>query len=136
MTATTYSAFVNSLEALVVSGVTRRLSSSSPQSLNSVDLPTQWVAAPSGNESAITSGAEGGWSSLKADLIIAYEAVGQDTGPANFVATVTMLDSVTTALRGATAICLGPLRWDVKVAIVSVAGNTYWAIIASVEGSG
>ena len=136
MTATTYSAFVNSLEALTVSGVTTKLSSSAPQALNTADLPAQWVAAPNGNESAMTSQAEGGWPTLKANLIIAYEASGQDTGPANFVATVTMMDSLTTALRGATTICLGPLRWDIKVAVVTIAGNGYWAVIASVEGSG
>jgi hypothetical protein len=133
---TTYSAFVNSLEALVVSGVSNRLASSAPRGLNTADLPTQWVAAPRGEESAITAGAEGGWPTLKADLIIAYEAAGQDTGPANFVGTVTLLDSVTTALRGATTICKGSLRWEIRIAQVSVAGVIYWAAVASVEGNG
>ena len=133
---TTYSAFVNGLEALVVTGVTTCLASSAPLGLNSVDLPVQWVAAPRGSDSAITMKAEGGWPTLKADLIIAYEAAGQDTGPANFVGTVTLMDNLSTALRGATTLCGGPLHWEIKVAMVSVAQVNYWAVIASVEGSG
>jgi hypothetical protein len=133
---TTYTAFVNGLEALVVTGVTTRLASSAPLGLNSADLPVQWVAAPSGSDSAITMKAEGGWPTLKANLIIAYEAAGQDTGPANFVGTVTMMDNLSAALRGATTLCGGPLRWDIKIAIVTVANADYWAVIASIEGSG
>jgi hypothetical protein len=122
---TTYTAFVNGLEALVATGVTTRLASSAPLALNSADLPVQWVAAP-----------RGGWPTLKADLIVAYEAAGQDTGPTNFVGTVTMMDNLSAALRGATTLCGGPLRWDIKVSIVTVASVNYWAVIASVEGSG
>lgn len=136
MSATTYSSFVNALEALTVTGVTTKLTSSAPRALNGADLPVQWVAAPSGGESAITAGTEGGWPTLRADLIIAYEAVGQDTGPANFVATVTMMDNVATTLRAATTLCGGPLTWETKIAIVTVAGVAYWAVITSVEGSG
>jgi hypothetical protein len=133
---TTYTAFVNGLEALVVTGVTTRLSQSAPLGLNSADLPVQWVAAPSGSDAAITAKAEGGWKTLRANLIIAYEAAGQDTGPANFVGTVTMLDNLESALCGATTLCQGPLHWEIKIATVSVAGVNYWAAIASVEGSG
>ena len=52
---TTYSAFVNGLEALVVTGVTTRLASSAPRSHISADLPVQWVAAPHGSDAAITA---------------------------------------------------------------------------------
>ena len=134
---TTYVEYVDGLEALVVSGVTRRYTSGPPLSLNTADLPAQWVQLPAGESEAMVLGDASGsrWPTFNADLIIALEAVGQSTGGVNFDATVTMLESLRTRLE-LTELTEAPLSWAMRQAIVTVAGNDFWAIVCAVTGQG
>ena len=132
---TTYAAFIDSLEALVVTGVTRRYTSGAPSSLNTADLPAQWVELPSGT---ITPAyADGGIQrTMTAALVIAVEPVGQNTRPANFAACVTIIDNVHTALDAWADPLTGPPSWVSRLAYVPVNTVDYWAIVTEVSGLG
>jgi len=134
---TTYVEYVDGLEALVVAGVTRRYTSGPPLSLSTADLPAQWVQLPDGESEAMVLGDAAGsrWPTFSANLIVAIEAVGQSTGGANFDAAVTMMEAMRTRLE-LTDLTEAPLSWAMRQAIVTVAGNDYWAIVCSVKGQG
>jgi len=134
---TTYIEYVDSLEALVVAGVIRRYESGPPLALNTADLPAQWVQLPAGESEAMVLGdaAASRWPVFNADLIVAVEAVGQDTGGANFDATITLMEALRTRLE-LSDLTEVPLSWTIRQAIVTVAGNDFWAIVCSVKGQG
>ena len=134
---TTYVEYVDGLEALVVTGVARRYTSGPPLSLNTADLPAQWAQLPEGESEAMVLGDASGsrWPTFSADLIIALEAVGQSTGGVNFDATVAMLENLRTRLER-TDLTEAPLSWAMRQAIVTVAGQDFWAIVCAVIGQG
>lgn len=134
---TTYVEYVDGLEALVVAGVTRRYTSGPPLSLNTADLPAQWVQLPTGDSGASIFGDPAGsrWPTFSADLIIAIEAVGQSTGGTNFDATVVLMEALRARLE-LTDLTESPLSWTMRQAIVTVAGQDFWAIVCSISGTG
>ena len=137
MAPTTYRSFVDALEALTIAGVSRQYTQGPPIGAPGVaDCPFQYVRYPGSDEIPIVFDEQGGWPTLRAELVIGVEPVGQDTAFANFDATVDMMDAVATALRAATCITLSHLRWSLRQIIDTVAGQQYWAIVAAVEGNG
>jgi len=134
MAPTTYASFVAGLAGVEIAGVTRQYTYP-PPSLNAADLPASWAQLPRGESGALTFQANGGWPLLRADLVVAVEAVAQGQQSGNFAATLAMMDAVADALRGAD-ISRGPLSWDIRQDEVEVAGTRYWAVVATVEGRG
>lgn len=132
---TTYTAFVTALEALTVTGVTRKFSQGQPNTLNTADLPAQWVDLPRG-ESVPATCAGDMTRTLTADLIVALEPVAQNQRPTNFDATVTMLDSLHTALDAADLGTDSTPGWISRLAIVTVNTVDYWAVITEVTALG
>lgn len=134
---TTYRSFVDALEALVVTGVVRRYTQGPPMGAPGVaDCPFQYVRYPGSDEIPIVFGEQGGWPTLRAELVIGVEPAGQDTAFQNFDATVDMMDNLATALRGAACITKNKLHWSQRQITDTVAGQQYWAVVANVEGSG
>ncbi|HFD38537.1 MAG TPA: hypothetical protein ENJ31_01620 [Anaerolineae bacterium] len=129
----TYNDLVDGLGSLVVSGVTRRFEDGPPAKLNAADLPAQWVQMPTGEDAPISVAET--WPVRRAELVIAVEAVGQSTNPANFAATVDLMDALSSALEGFSLGTIDP-QWDIRLDGVLVAGNAYWAAIAEVTVSG
>jgi len=133
----TYRSFVDALEALSITGVSKTFTSGPPRSLKTAQLPAQWVQMPTGAEAAVHKGAPArGWQTLRAELVVAYEAVGQGTQPTNFDGTVDMMDSVATAVAAATGLGKAAQRYELRMEEVGVGGNAYWAVVASVEVEG
>jgi hypothetical protein len=132
---TTYTAFVTALEALTVTGVTRKFTQGQPNSLNTADLPAQWVDLPRG-ESVPATCAGDMTRTLAADLLVALEPVGQNQRPTNFDATVTMLDSLHTALDAADLGTDATPSWISRLQIVTVNTVDYWAVITEVTALG
>ena len=131
---TTYAAFTTALAGLTVTGVTRKFTEP-PESSGTADLPASWPGLPRGDEHPITFTSEGGWSTCVCDLVIAVEAVGQNTQSANYASTMTIIDALSTALRG-TTIGRTKLLWTISANVqVIVAGTPYWAVVATVAGS-
>lgn len=139
MTPTTLTNFYTNLGDITVSGVTR-LFDYPPTSLNSADLPSQWVQSPSVDEGPMTFGYHGGWPTLRAQLVIAVASFFEGIQSQNYSATLTMADATLTALRAVdvTALSLGKARitWTVSVGKVTVNETDYWAVIADIEGAG
>lgn len=138
MAITTLTSFVNALEALSVTGVTKTYSEGPPRSLNTAQLPAMWVQLPWADDRPLTFGTQGGWPTLRAEIVIAYEVVAQSVQTANFTGTVTQIDNLNTAIRaaGATDFCKSGVEWEVRQDIVLVGEYQYWAVIATVEGRG
>lgn len=133
---TTFAAWLDDLETLAPTGVVRKFTAGPPASLSSADLPAQWLELPHGENLPACAGAEGGMRTLFVDHIVALQAVAQDTQAVNFVAAVTMLDSVDAAIVAHTSLLLGPMTWRSRLAIVTVAGTAFWSIVTSIEGLG
>jgi hypothetical protein len=133
---TTYANFVTNLGDLSISTVKREYDEP-PLSLNTSDLPAQWVQIPVGEEGPITFASHGGYPTLSAQLVVAFEAAGQSTQPDNWSGTVALMDTVATALRGAVkTIVRGQLTWIISLGQILVADVSYWAVIAEVTGHG
>lgn len=137
MAVTTYRSFVDALEDLTITGVARQYTQGPPLGQPGVaDCPFQYVRYPASDEVPIVFGEQGGWPTLRAELVVGVEPVGQNTAFENFDDTVDMMDNVATALREADCITKSKIRWGMRQAIDPVAGQNYWAVIATVEGSG
>jgi len=137
MASTTFRTFIDNLEALEVTGVTRRFTQGPPAEASD-DLPFQYVRYPRGNQSAIVFGSLGGSPEMVAELVICVEAVAQNTQPVNFDATVDMMDAVNTAIRAKDRCwpAAGPVSWDIRMGIDTVAGFDHWAVITTITCSG
>lgn len=134
MAATTYAGFIDAIEALDVSGVTR-VFQGPPAALSTADLPALWCQAPQGDEDAVTFQATGGWPTLTVDVYVAIEPAAQNMQADNFAAQVEMLDNLVAALRGLSA-GKAPISWKARAATITVAGTSYWGIVATVTGRG
>ena len=77
----------------------------------------------------------GGWPNMTCEIVVLMRAYMLNTNAVNFVATTTMMDSLSTALRGS-APSLGPINWTIQHNIVDVDDAPFWAVIASVSGNG
>ena len=130
----TVAAFLAALGTITISGVATEYDKP-PLSLDTAHLPAQWVQYPSVTDETPRTMAKHGqlWGTQTAQLVVAYEAVGQGNQDANWDGTVAMMDSVWTALAGATTtLGRGRMTYNIRQAIVNVAGNDYWGVIAEV----
>jgi len=128
---------VDALEALDITGVVRQYTQGPPLNPPGVaDCPFQYVRYPGSDEIGIVFGEQGGWPTLRAELVIGVEPVGQNIGYENFDDTVDMMDNVATALRDSECTIAGVLSWSVRQVIDVVAGESYWAVVANVQGAG
>ena len=132
---TTYANFVANLGDLSITGVNSV--DEPPTKLNTSKLPVQWVQFPTGEENALTFGVHGGWPSFTAQLVVAYDAVAQNTQSSNWSGIVSLMDTIAATLRSAVGtVAKGKLTWVINPGVVTVAGVDYWAVIADVTGYG
>jgi hypothetical protein len=137
MAVTTYRSFVDALEALSITDVKKQYTQGPPMAQpTNADIPAQYVRYPGSDEVPIVFGEQGGWPTLRADLIVLVKAVGLSTAFENFDATVDMMDNVAAALRNQACTTKSHVRWSLRQIIDTVAGQEYWAVLAQVEGSG
>lgn len=137
MPITTFRSFVDALEDISVTGVVRRYERGPPSGAPSTaDTPAQYVRYPAGDEIPLVFGEQGGWPTLRAELVLLVEPVGQSKQGRNFDLTVDMMDNLTAALRGLSCITKSKIRWSIRQAIDTVAGQAYWAVVASIQGNG
>jgi hypothetical protein len=138
--ATTQAGWITSIvETLTVTGINRKYTHP-PAALNTADLPASFPWGFRRRQEPMTFEAHGGFPFLTLDFVIACEAVGQSTQPANYELIQTLTDALDTALAGVApkAIGKGPVLWEIRGGDVriEVAGNEYWGIIATIEGRG
>ena len=134
---TTFRSFVDDLEATSITGVNRAFTQGPPEgSPGTSDCPFQYVRYPQGEEIPVVFGEQGGWPTLRAELVVCVEPTGQSTAPANFDDTVDMMDAIITGLRALSCITKSHLTWSLRQTVDIVAGQAYWAVVANVEGHG
>lgn len=130
---TTMVEFYTALTGMVVTGVKRRYTAP-PQQLASADLPAQWVNLPGAAnnlDSELASACYGLAKTRQATLVIATEAAGLGTNPANTTALLTMMDNLENALdtlRRAN----GMLDYTLTPAAIVLSDTNYWGVTCSV----
>ena len=130
----TMNAFVDGLEALVVSGVVRSYTHGPPSGAAGVgDCPAMFVHLPAMTGAPLVFGEGGGNGTLSAQVIILVEPVAQSRNPENFDAGVDMMDALEDALRGAECAIGKIASWNIRLTELEVAGIAYWAVIAQIE---
>jgi hypothetical protein len=131
---TSYAAFAAALAVLPITGVRRKFTSP-PASVAAADLPAIWPGLPYVVEPQMTFTTSGGWPAMKCDLIVALEPVGLNTQSANYADTIAMMDTLSGVLRSSSNhIGRGPMTWTITANVqINVAGNLYWAVIATIE---
>jgi len=132
---TTITNFVTALGDVTIAGVTSKLNEP-PRKLTTADLPAQWVQVPNLAREPATFQSQGKlWDTHRAQLIVAFEPVGQNTQAANWAGVLTLMDSVWTAIAAASLV-QGRLQYTIAQGIVTVAEAAYWAVIVEVEAHG
>ncbi len=134
---TTYTEFLTRLGDMRIAGVTRRfgLGQTPPASLNAGELPASWVQLPEADHEAYSFGGGATWPTFRAQLIVAVLPTAANTLGDSFDKTVAMMDAVRDALENAT-LAKSAIAWQMKQAVVIVAGAEYWAIVADIVASG
>ena len=134
----TVAAFYTALNSLNVTGVTRRYAYE-PNGISTADMPAQWVRLPGnglGIDSAFASASNDTSKERSAELVIAVEAIGQETPGAATTALVAMADNLETALDGWDATRPGYVNYTIAAGPVTVGQVAYWALIANVTTRG
>jgi hypothetical protein len=84
----------------------------------------------------MTSKTAGGWATLTCELVVATEAVAQNTQPNNYSDMLTMMDNLSSALRGSIGtIGRSKVEWDISEdggERIRVGGVAYWGVVATV----
>lgn len=131
---TTYTSFIAALSGLTVTGVTRSYGEP-PQQVNTADLPIMFTRLPAGDEAPITGQSNGGWPTLRADLVVLVEPYHQNKSSLNYAKALTLMDAMSVALR-ASDLAEGPTRWSIETRLDGVGDVPYWMIIANVQTTG
>ena len=135
MAITKISDFVENLSNLDVIGVHVR-EKFPPVSVNSADLPLMFPRLPSTNSLPLTFTDQGGWPTLRVDLVVLTKAVGEDVQEVNFTETLEMMDEIASALRTTTDLGNSKITFRIYQTVIEVAGHDFWAVITEVEGKG
>jgi hypothetical protein len=140
MAPTTLRAFVDNLEAVTITGVSRQYMQGPPVGApTTADLPATYVRTPHASEGPLVLGEQGGWPEFHATLVLLVEPVAQNQQGPNFDAWVDAVDSILVAMRAVTCGDLGVAkhRWTIRPeSHAEVAGVRYWAVSVDVEGHG
>ncbi len=135
---TTFADWIDSLEDIPIVGVMRRHTQGPPLSVSTADLPCSYVSLPKGDAVSVACGPT--WQrTLRADLVVLLEPVGQNVQPANFNATTGMMDAITDALadlEAGASLLDGPMSITITLAIVEVAKTTFWGVVCNISGLG
>ena len=131
----TFRDFVDTLEAVTVTGVERHFTRGPPAKLEDAMLPAKWIMNLRDTEEPLVFGEQGGnQTAMSADIYIAVGPTVQNTQGANFDNAVDLMDNLKTALR-AEGLCSykSKLTFNTRLTVVAVAGIDYWTIICTVS---
>lgn len=140
-----YYNFCKALSAVEIETVRRKyiFGEDAPASINTADLPCQWVQPPGVSEEAdhtvpFYSGQEQGFRTHRATLIVLITPVAQGTPAKNLEATIKMVDYITAAINAADLGMGLPTVSCVATPTIDVGDppTAYWGVIATVEVMG
>jgi hypothetical protein len=140
MAPTTLRTFVDNLEAVTFTGVSRQYTQGPPVGATAdADLPATFVKLPFMSEEPLVLGEQGGWTEYHATLVYLVEPVAQNQQGPNFDAWVDAVDTVCVGMRAVTCNTLGLAKhlWSIPPSpMETVAGIQYWAVKVDVTGYG
>mgnify|MGYP000908911100 len=129
----TYTEYVATLAGLTVTGVVKAYSAP-PTQLSTAQLPAQWARLPQGETTVASMGGQMGLPSFTCDLVIAVEAMGQNTQPANYARALAIIDALQTTLADE-ALSGVVDSWQMRLDGEQIGDTAYWVIVATVTGS-
>jgi xanthine/uracil permease len=129
----TYTEYVAILAGLDVTGVVK-VYTAPPTQLSTAQLPAQWARLPQGETTIATLTGAAGLPSFTCDLVIAVEAMGQNTQPANYAKCLALIDALQTALT-TEALENKVDSWTLRMDAEQIGETAYWTLVASVTGS-
>lgn len=129
----TYTEYVATLAGLSVTGVVKAYTAP-PTQLSTAQLPAQWARLPQGETTVASMGGQMGLPSFTCDLVIAVEAMGQNTQPANYARALAIIDALQATLADE---ALGGVvdSWTMRLDAEQIGDTAYWVIVATVTGS-
>jgi hypothetical protein len=130
----TYAEYTAMLSGLTVSGVSKRFTSA-PAQLSTANLPAQWPRLPQGSTEVTSLDGGAGLTTFVCDLVVAVEAVGQNTQPANWTKALQIIDAMHTALVAESESNKVIDKWALRLAQDQIGDTVYWLIVATVTGS-
>lgn len=134
---TTLVAFVDAVEDLKIAGVTHQWKSGRPEG-EPGDIPCSYVSMLiTGENGPQVFGEQGKINpSLRCELVVVVEPVGQDIGYCNFDACIAMMDAITTAIMAQANCWPGASKctWASRMEIIPIAGIAFWCVVTTIEG--
>jgi hypothetical protein len=138
---TTFASLVTSISGLTITGVNTTFDYT-PESIGNADLPASFVRLPSGDVGFSPADCLASQKVRTIELVVLIKPVGLETAEQNFSDTVTMLDSVDTAvgtwayLPAQNGIAITYSLSTSGDAPEIVGDSSYWAVIATIQGQG
>jgi hypothetical protein len=129
----TYTEYAAMLAGLDVTGVTKAYTAP-PTQLSTAQLPAQWPRLPSGETQVASLAGALAAPTFTCDLVIAVEAMQQNTQPANYAKALTVIGALqatltTEALDGVVD------SWQMRLDGEQIGDTAYWVIVATATGS-
>lgn len=134
MATATYAEFVAAVQALNVPEVVRRYDEP-PQLFNTADMPCSFVWFPEGDNKPLSFKGGREFRGRVVDWVVVYAETGI-TVDMPFQETVAMMDAVETALMGLAVGQTKPTWTVVSKLFNQTAERRYWAVIATITGTG
>ena len=134
MAFTTYAAFISSLAALTIVGVTRK-AAAPPKVVTTGGLPLSYPRIPEMEREVISFGSATGLNSVRAELVILIGATTMGEQTTNFNDATALVDAIDTTLTAAVD-TLNIDRWSIRPEAIVVGDVPFWGLVVLVEASG
>lgn len=135
MATASYAQFIAAVKNLSVSGVSKT-HDQPPAVFNRADLPCKFCWFPQGDNAPLSFGGDAHeFRRREVDLIVVYESTAKKADP-TFTETVALMDALETALGNLDAGQSNP-SWQIRSQLYSETDDRrYWAVIATIQGTG
>lgn len=128
----TNAAFKSALETMTVTGVTVH-KGYPPAAVSTSDLPLAFISLPSAGLGDYVLSCINEDKTRTMIYIILLEAVGQSAQETNYDLIAPMMDNLESALDTTLGTLANFHTYDIESGTYDVAGNAYWAVIATVS---
>lgn len=130
---TSFATFYNAFRDLSVTGVTSL--NTPPLSAPTAKLPLKWVDMGGAELGPFRAKVYDGWPILRCRVVVLMVPAGQDLTAQRWTDSITMMDTLNTAIKAMTAPCRGNLSWTMSLE-PNLDDSGYFAVVATVEGEG
>ena len=132
MAYTTYAAFVTAVASISITGVARSYTSPPPQI---AELPASYPRLPQLEREVVAFGGASGIDNGTVEIVFLIESAMQNLNSTNFATMTALVDTIDTAYA-ANTLSAGIDRWTIRQEQEEFGDTVFWALVATVEGSG